>query len=139
MGGAGGGKTVACLWSEGRRQGWKNMAFPGLFSHGAVEKDCVYPRVLRKKRGEVVGDDGRCFNVGIQAAGPDAGGEDVPEGDPAVFEGSEAFFVGDRRRYGQNFFHNRPEGVSGVGIILVRGQGGTAGHASENQKTGVGR
>ena len=87
MGGAGGGKADACLRYEFRRKHGEDMAFPGLFGHGAIEEDCVYPGMLRKKRGEVVGDDGRCFNVRIQAAGPDAGGEDIPEGNPAIFEG----------------------------------------------------
>ena len=138
MGGTGGRQADACLWSEFRRQGWENMAFPGLLSHGAVEEDRLDQRVIGEKRDKVVGDDGRYFDVRVEAARPDTGGQNVPEGDSAVFEGREAFFVGHCRRYGQNFLHNRPEGVPGVGIVSLRGQGGAAGHASENQKAGVG-
>ena len=127
---AGGGKADACLRYEFRRKHGEDMAFPGLFGHGTIEEDRSYAGVLREKGEEVVRHYGGRLDVGIKAAGADTGGEDVPEGDPPVFEGRESFFVGGLRWYAQNFFHNRPEGVPGVGVILVCGQGGTARHTS---------
>ena len=61
--------------------------------HAAIEKYLPDMRVLCKKAGEVIDTDGGRGDVGIQAAGPDAGREHIPDGDFLLLQGGNALQV----------------------------------------------
>lgn len=111
------------------------MTAEGLRRFLPVEKHMRDARMRGEKGGKIVR---RFFgDAGIKASRPHASLQHVPERDTAPLQHFQPFGIGQGGVSVRQRAHDRPEMIAGMGVILLRFQGGRAGHAAENKDAGL--
>lgn len=102
-----------------------------------VQPDEADVRVCPKKCIEIIGLHRWYGDIGIEASGTDCLGTHIPEGNSGRDQGFGTGLVAGRRAHPCEGFHDRPEGVARVGVVLAFCEGPGARKAAKNEDPGV--
>lgn len=84
--------------------------------------------------GEIVGDHAVAFHRRVEAAGASTLVQNIPDGDAFRREGSQAFLVSAGPIAFEEVFHDAPERISWISVVLTCSQRHCAGHVPEDQQ-----
>jgi len=121
------------------RERWQHAEPEAALGGGAVEIDVVNVRTAGEQAGEIVGDHRALVDGGIQAAGAYTGLQRIPQRNATRHQGPRPFDVRHCGIKTEQGGHDRPEGITRMGVILPRRQRCHPRHAAEDQYSGVGQ
>ena len=115
----------------------QDAAVEGLRGLAAVEANRFDLTVRTEKALEVIDLDGGLLDIAVEARWPAAGLDHVPQGEPVGDKQRQPLLVGEIGAGAEEVRHDRPEGVAGVGVVLLPPERFPAGDAAEDEDAGI--